>query len=150
MTTKHMTPKTMNGSYSMQMEAQSSNLAPLAQRELEKELKTRVGWVNSNYEAAKSDRMRFERHWALNMSFFRGRQYMQYFPNQGKSPLAGKLFTPPSPSCSSRTVTHRIRPIIRTEMTRLTSNTPNTSVVPSSNEDFDLFSAQAGDRNSVV
>lgn len=141
-----MTPKNLSSSSSTQMEAQNSNLDPLAQLELEKKLKTLVGWVNGNYEAAKSDRMRFERQWALNMSFYRGRQYMQYFPNQGKSPLAGKLFTPPSPSWASRTVTNRIRPIIRTEMARLTSNKPNASVVPSSNEDFDLFAAQAGEQ----
>lgn len=142
-----MSQTTLKSSSSMQMVApEFDGLGPLEQLALQNEIKNLIAWVNSNYQASKSDRMRFERQWALNMSFYRGRQYMQYLPTNAKSPLAGKLFTPPSPSWASRTVTNRIRPIIRTEMARLCSNKPNASVVPASNEDFDLFAAQAGEQ----
>jgi len=78
---------------------------------------------------------------------YTGRQYMQYFPgnSQGLS-MAGKLWTPPSPSWSARSITNRVRPIIRTEIARLISNKPNASVVPASSEDQDLFAAQAGEQ----
>jgi len=39
-----------------------------------------------------------------------------------------------------------IKPIIRTEMSKLTSNKPNASIVPASAEDKDLFAAQAGEQ----
>lgn len=139
-----MAQQTLNGHSSEQTEALTD---PLEELRLQEELKNIVAWVKGNYEAAKKDRQRFERQWALNMSFYRGRQYMQYMPtNKGNSPLAGKLFTPPAPAWAPRTVTNRVRPIIRTELARLTSNKPRASVVPASTEDFDLFAAQAGEQ----
>ena len=111
-----------------------------------KEIKAFVGWVMENYDKAKSDRLRFERQWALNMSFFQGKQYMQYMPAAAGTAAAGRLWTPPAPSWAARTVTNRIRPIIRTELARLTSNKPSASVVPASSEDQDLFAAQAAEQ----
>lgn len=111
-----------------------------------KEIRAFVGWVQENYEKAKSDRLRFERQWALNMSFFQGKQYMQYMPASAGTAAAGRLWTPPAPSWAARTVTNRIRPIIRTELARLTSNKPSASVVPASSEDQDLFAAQAAEQ----
>ena len=66
-----------------------------------KEGKALVDWVLNNYEKAKSDRMKVERQWALNMAFFQGNQNLQYMP-KGAGPAAGKLFTPPAPSWASR------------------------------------------------
>lgn len=111
-----------------------------------KEGKALVDWIMSNYEKAKSDRLRFERQWALNMAFFQGKHYMQYMPAQAGSQVAGKLWTPPAPSWATRSITNRIRPIIRTELARLTSNKPSASVVPASSEDADLFAAQAAEQ----
>lgn len=119
---------------------------PLEILELQKEGKKLVAWVKGNYEVAKSDRLKFERQWAMNMAFFNGKQYLQYMPQNSGTPLSGKLFTPPAPSWSARTVTNRIRPIIRTELARLVSNKPNASVVPASSEDSDLFAASAAEQ----
>lgn len=118
----------------------------LAEFQKVKEGKDLVAWINGNYEKAKSDRMRFERQWALNMAFFKGQQYMQYMPAQAGNAVAGRLFVPPAPSWAIRSITNRIRPIIRTELARLTSNKPNASVVPASSEDADLFAAQAAEQ----
>lgn len=124
----------------------AAELTVLEQINKSKEGKTLVDWVMSNYEKAKSDRLRFERQWALNMSFFQGKHYMQYMPAAAGSAAAGKLWTPPAPSWAARSVTNRIRPIIRTELARLTSNKPSASVVPASSEDADLFAAQAAEQ----
>src|SRR5689334_6237041 len=80
----------------------------LEQLQQEKENKALVAWVGENYERAKSDRLRFERQWALNMAFFQGKQYMQYMPAAAGSAAAGKLWTPPAPSWAVRSITNRI------------------------------------------
>ena len=131
-------------------EAATSSTTPesdfLAQKEQEKKDKALLAWVNNNYEKAKSDRIRFERQWALNMAMFQGKHYLQYMPAGAGNAVAGKLYTPPAPSWAARSVTNRIRPIVRTELARLTSNKPNASVVPASSEDADLFAAQAAEQ----
>jgi hypothetical protein len=111
-----------------------------------REGKELIAWIQNNYEKSKNDRMKFERQWALNMAFFQGNQNLQYMPRQAGAAVAGKLFTPPAPSWAIRTITNRIRPIIRTELARLTSNKPSASVVPASSEDADLFAAQAAEQ----
>lgn len=132
--------------------AETSSTAPepelsiLEQLNNTKEAKALVAWVDGNYQKAKSDRLRFERQWALNMAFFQGKQLVQYMPVQAGGAAAGKLFTPPAPTWAIRTITNRIRPIVRTELARLTSNKPNASVVPASSEDADLFAAQAAEQ----
>lgn len=105
-----------------------------------------VSWVKTQFEAAKKARIPHERKWALNYAFYKGKQYMQFFPAAGSSALAGKLWTPPAPNWSARSVTNRIKPIIRTEIARLVSNKPNASAVPASSEDADLFAAQAAEQ----
>lgn len=112
-----------------------------------RQIKQLVSWIKSEYEKAKSARQRNERQWALNMAMYTGRQYMQYFPSNSQGlAMAGKLWTPPSPSWSARSITNRIRPVVRTEIARLVSNKPNASVVPASSEDQDLFAAQAAEQ----
>lgn len=112
----------------------------------DRQIKQLVGWIHEQYGKAKQERQRFERQWAINLSFYYGKQNIQYLPATAGSPGAGRLVTPPAPSWASRRVTNRIRPIIRTEMARLTSNKPNASVVPASSEDQDLFAAQAAEQ----
>jgi hypothetical protein len=110
----------------------------------DRQIKALVGWALSQYEKMKSERQRFERQWAINLSFVAGRQNVQFFG--GKTNQAGRLVTPPVPSYVTRRVINRIRPIMRTEMARVMSNKPNASVVPASSEDEDLFAAQAGEQ----
>ena len=110
----------------------------------QKEKKAFAEWVHSEYKKAKSARQQIERQWYLNMAFYQGRQWMAYPPKQ--SGLQNKLVLPPAPPYRVRATVNRVRSVIRTEMSRLTSNKPNASVVPASSEDEDLFAAQAGEQ----
>lgn len=112
----------------------------------QREAKKLVDWVRSEYDKAKSARQKYERQWALNMAMYTGKQNLMYFPAKNGQAGAGKLTTPPAVPHVSRRVFNRIRPIIRTEHARITSNKPNASVVPASSEDADLFAAQAAEQ----
>ena len=64
----------------------------------------------------------------------------------GSSITVGKLSTPKAPPYRVRLTVNRVRSIVRTELSRMTSNKPNASVVPASSEDQDLFAATAGEQ----
>lgn len=100
-------------------------------------------FANEQYFKMKSARSQIERQWYLNMAFYYGRQ------NVVPKKIAGvgnRLITPPAPPWRVRLVINKIRPIIRKEVARLTSQKPSASVIPSSSEDADLFAAQAGEQ----
>lgn len=118
----------------------------LEQLNEQKKLKEFLGWVDREYTRAKSARVSIERQWYLNMAFYQGRQWVMFAPSNMGVGVAGKLMTPPAPPYRVRSITNRVRSVIRTEMSRLTSNKPNASVVPASSEDEDLFAAQAGEQ----
>lgn len=105
---------------------------------------TRIAaWVNDNYRRMKNGRTKFERQWYLNMAFYFGKQ--NYIANDIKG-IGTRLVLPPAPPWRVRQVINRIRPIIRSELSKLTSQKPSASVIPSSSEDKDLFAAQAGEQ----
>lgn len=112
----------------------------------QREAKALVDWVHSEYAKAKSARIKYERQWAVNMAMYTGKQNLMFFPAKNGQAGAGKLTAPPAVPHVSRRVFNRIRPIIRTEHARITSNKPNASVVPASSEDSDLFAAQAAEQ----
>lgn len=112
----------------------------------QKEIKELAAWVEEKYNKAKSARAQIERQWYLNMAFYQGRQWVAYLPNVTGVGITGKLVTPPAPPYRVRAVVNRVRSVIRTELSRLTTNKPNASVVPASSEDEDLFAAQAGEQ----
>lgn len=105
-----------------------------------------VSWVKQQYQKMKSDRQPYERQWRLNYAMYKGRQYV--VPMKGGSIVggAGRLHTPEVPPYRVRAVRNKIKPVVRTEISKLTSNKPNASVVPASTEDEDLFAAQAGEQ----
>ena len=109
------------------------------QREYEKGL---AAWVLSEYEKCKSARQAVERQWYVNLEMYNGNHWVVW----GRGALTGKLVTPKAPPWRTRIVVNRIKPIVRTEMSRLTSQKPTASVVPASSEDEDLFAAQAGEQ----
>jgi hypothetical protein len=111
----------------------------------DKQIRALVSWCDSQYTKMKSERQRFERQWAMNLAFIAGRQNVTFFPSR-QIGVSGRLVTPPAPSYITRRIINRIRPVIRTELARVTSNKPNASVVPASSEDEDLFAAQAGEQ----
>lgn len=104
-------------------------------------------WVNEQYNTIKNARSHIERQWYLNLAFYFGKQNVVYrgSPNMmvGSS---GSLFVPPAPYYRVRTVINRIRPMIRVELAKLTSQKPSAYVIPASSEDRDMFAAQAGEQ----
>src|SRR4030095_2803041 len=144
----------MGGTTRASTETSTSTLAPPVDLDSvtieylneQEELKELVAWVLEKYDKAKTARAQIERQWYLNMAFYQGRQWVAYMPNVTGAGVAGKLVTPPAPPYRVRAVINRVRSVVRTELSRLTSNKPNASVVPASSEDEDLFAAQAGEQ----
>lgn len=99
-----------------------------------------VAWVKEQYQDMKSARTRQEMVWYVNMAFYKGNQYVELVPR------LSRLITPKAPPYRVRHVSNRIKPIIRNEMARLTSQKPSASVIPASSEDEDLFAAYAAEQ----
>lgn len=108
-----------------------------------KESERLARWASSNYHKMKQDRSRAERQWYLNMAFYYGRQNVVQTPVTG---FGTRLTIPPAPPWRVRTVINRIKPMIRKELAKLTSQRPSASVIPASSEDEDLMAAQAGEQ----
>lgn len=105
-------------------------------------LKGLADFVHSEHEKCRKARQALEREWLYNFTFYLGNQYVVW----GKGPASGKLQTPGVAPWRTRLIVNRIKPIIRTELARVTGQKPNASVVPASSEDEDLFAAQAAEQ----
>lgn len=104
-------------------------------------------WAHDMQNSIKMARANIERTWYVNLCFFYGRQYVVYRQTSGQIlGTSGGLIVPPAPYYVSRPVINKIRPIIRTEISKLTSQKPSAYVVPASSDDKDLFAAQAGEQ----
>jgi hypothetical protein len=102
-----------------------------------------VAWVNEKFVQMKNARVATERQWYLNLAFYFGRQNVQFLNGNDKS---FKLYTPQVPYYRSRPIINLIRPLIRTEMSKLTSQKPNAFITPASSDDRDMYAAQAGEQ----
>jgi hypothetical protein len=148
-----MTVQTM-GSPPISTETSVSSQSPdteatpdqIAELNRNRDLRNFASWVQGEYTKAKSARTQIERQWYLNMAFYQGRQWVTYAPSTTGKGISGKLVTPAAPPYRVRAVVNRVRSVIRTELSRLTSNKPNAAVVPASSEDEDLFAAQAAEQ----
>lgn len=107
------------------------------------EIKALVDWARQEHQRAKAARGTHEKQWRLNIAMYQGRQNVAFLANGVQQ---GKLVVPPAPPWRVRSVTNRIRPIIRTEFSRVTQNKPSATVVPASSEDKDLMAAQAAEQ----
>lgn len=106
-----------------------------------------VSWAKSQFERCKQARSSTEKQWYLNLAFYFGKQNV--IPRQSQSIITSttsNLYTPPAPYYRVRPVINRIRPTVRTELAKLTSQKPNAYVIPASSDDHDLFAAQAGEQ----
>jgi hypothetical protein len=105
-----------------------------------------IAWTKSTHVRCRAMRQQTERQWYINMAYYIGRQNVMTIPvSQGNSSGA-RLYTPPVPYYRSRPVFNRIRPVVRTELSKLTSQKPSASIVPATGEDQDLAAAQAGEQ----
>jgi len=117
-------------------QAQVDRLSP-------KEAEKLARYVNEQYQKMKTARSQFERQWYLNMAFYFGRQNV--VPQNVKG-VGTRLIVPPAPPWRVRMVINKIQPIVRRELSKLTSQKPSASVIPASSDDADLFAAQAGEQ----
>ena len=99
-------------------------------------------WIKSKYSEMKTDRLPIQRQWYVNYAMYSGNQYLTLV---GTGPT-GRLVTPAVPSYRIRNTINLTRPLIRTEMSRLTSQKPSATVLPATGSDDDLLSAQAGEQ----
>lgn len=104
-----------------------------------------VAWLEGEFKKAKDARAKDERQWFTNLAMYFGKQNIQIISTPG-AVQSFKLITPPAPYYRARPVINRIRPLIRTEVSKLTSQKPSAFVVPSSSEDRDLYAANAGEQ----
>lgn len=113
-----------------------------------KDINKIISWAQNQFSAMKNARAMTERQWKINLAFYFGRQNVQFrqpgnvlIPGQ-----SGTLYVPPAPYYRARPVINRIRPIVRGELSKLTSQKPTASIVPASNEDNDMYAARAGEQ----
>jgi hypothetical protein len=96
-----------------------------------------ASWVKDKYEKCKSDTTGIRNQWYINLAFYKGDQYVQM--------IRGKLINTPEIPNRVRLKINKIRPIMRTQVSRMTSQKPSATVIPSSSEDEDVLAEEAGE-----
>lgn len=96
-----------------------------------------VSWILKEYSKAHDQLTPLKAQWNLNLSMYKGDQYVDKIDN--------RVVGVPAPKSKVRLVVNRIRPHVRTEVARLTSTEPTAEVVPASSETSDIEAARAGE-----
>ncbi len=115
----------------------------LSQFKKKDDAKKLVSWVKVEYEKCKQARKLEEQEWYLQLSYYNGYQYRSW---RDLGAGAQTLAEEPNPAGIPRVTVNRIEPIIRTEIAKTTSGRPSATVLPASNDDDDLMSAQAAEQ----
>jgi hypothetical protein len=126
------------------LDAPSAEILQMLVRQ--KEDSSLAQWVEDQFKKCKQARMTTERQWYLNLSFYFGRQYVQFYGAGLGGTTSIKLVTPKAPPWRVRMVVNRVRPIIRTEISKLTAQKPTVYVIPASGEDQDKAAARVGEQ----
>jgi len=107
-----------------------------------------IEWTKSSHMRCRTIRQQIERQWYINMAFYIGKQNVAVIPISSASSAATgvRLYIPPAPYYRARPVLNRIRPIIRTELSKLTAQKPSATIVPATSEDADTAAALAGEQ----
>lgn len=82
--------------------------------------------------------MRIQRRWDIHLEFYAGEQWLQM--------VNGVLSGRQMPKYRVKSTINHVRPIIRTEIARMTSQKPSASVTPASGSEEDMLAAQAGEQ----
>jgi len=98
-----------------------------------------IEFVEKSFNSAKNARLSYERKWYKCLDMYRGEHYSQWQPQQKR--MARVV----APQWDRQPVINKIRPIIRTEVAKTTSQEPNASVAPATNDEEDVQMAQAGE-----
>lgn len=111
-----------------------------------KDEKRLIAWANEQFTKMKNARVKTEKQWYLNMAFYFGQQNVAFKGGHVSSRNSFQLYTPPAPYYRARPIINRIRPLLRTEMAKLTAQKPNAFIVPASSDDRDMYAANAGEQ----
>jgi hypothetical protein len=103
-----------------------------------------LAWASQEYAKCKRARQPVERQWYINLAFYFGKQNIQLITSAA-SATGYQLTVPKAPAWRVRLVINKIRPIIRTELSKLTAQKPNFNVVPATTEDEDIVAARVGE-----
>lgn len=101
-------------------------------------------WANEQYARCKRSRLAVERQWYINLAFYFGKQNIRLITSTASS-TGFQLYEPKAPAWRVRVVVNKIRPIIRTELAKLTAQRPSFSVIPATTEDEDVVAARVGE-----
>lgn len=114
----------------------------------EEQSKAWATFVMDEFKKCQNARQAVEKQWELNLAFYYGNQYLAFVGNKNSSSLItnGQLRVPNAPPWRVRQVINRVRPAVRAELAKLTSQKPSASVVPSTSDDDDLMAAQASEQ----
>ena len=97
-----------------------------------------VDYVKKEYQKSKDAKQWRVRQWYMNISFERGKQYVAW-----DSTKSGLSQLPRGDKNIPRITINRVRPIVRTEIAKLTSQKPTAVCLPASNDVEDVFAATA-------
>jgi len=97
-----------------------------------------VDYLKKEYQKSKDAKQWRVRQWYMNMSFERGKQYVAW-----DSTKSGLSQLPRGDKNTPRITINKIRPIVRTEIAKLTSQKPSAVCLPASNDVEDVFAATA-------
>lgn len=100
-------------------------------------------WCKDHFEKARKNRQQFEQIWYMNLAFYFGRQYAQWGPPTAQG--TRQLYEPNVPPWRVRLVSNKIRPIVRTELAKVTKEKPQAFVIPATTEDEDLAAARGAE-----
>lgn len=116
----------------------------LLQLQRQKEDQELGQWGQDQFKKMKQIREPIENQWKLNLLFYFGHQYVR--PLTLKINGAYSFNTPKAPPWRVRLIVNRIRPIIRTEIAKLTAQRPTAYVVPATGEEQDKAAARAAEQ----
>jgi hypothetical protein len=94
------------------------------------------------FNRCQNERIKQERQWYFNYAFYTGNQHAVFRSISGTNNY--DLYVPKAPPWRVRIVINQVRRVVRKEISRLTAQKPNAFVIPATNEDADVFAAQAG------
>lgn len=134
---KDVTPEMIKASMEQSEQAPSAySIDDLKKFRTTEDYEKLVSWIKKEYVKADDQLTPLKADWNLNLSFYKGDQYVDKMDN--------KVITIPAPKSKVRLVVNRIRPHVRTEVARLTSTEPTAEVIPASSETSDVEAARAG------
>lgn len=100
-------------------------------------------WCDKEYSRMKSRLQSMKQQWYINLAMYYGNQYTDRIYDRSGGFL--KIGVPNIAKHRARAVTNFIRPMIRTEISRMSSQKPTISVMPASSETSDMMAANAAE-----